>query len=412
MTRPVPPKKNPLLRTQVPLLPPQPRSLRAHQLTAAAAAGRFALQRCAECGTVHYPARDACPTCLCPDLPLTDVPVGGQLLSETTVRSTADPYFRRMTPIRQGLIKADAGPTMIAFLHRACPPGGRVALSLKLDPGGQPVVFAFPETPLPPDAEEDPILRDLTADPLHARVLLTDGRHPASLALCKALLGAGAAHISVGLADRWKPSPQIDELAAMDRVEVIDLDPRDERSVMDAAANLAGKTEIVVNSAYHYRPGSLLDSGAALRIKDMIEGGALGLVRLSQSFGPALMSRGADGDRPALAWVNLLSITAQLSHPAAVAYSAAQAAELSVAQSLRATLRGGGVRVLNVFHGALDIDWFEEVPPPKLGAGALSKGVVDALKRGLEDVYLGPEAEDFRERMAQNPKEVERSRWT
>ena len=144
----------------------------------------------------------------------------------------------------------------------------------------------------------------------------------------------------------------------------------------------------------------------------MMEGGALGLVRLGQAFGPALMLRGADGDRPALAWVNLLSITSQLSHPAAAAYSAAQAAELSVAQSLRATLRGGGVRVINVFHGALDIEWFEQVPPPKLGAGALSKGVVDALRRGLEDAYLGPEAEDFRERMARNPKEVERSRWT
>ena len=83
-----------------------------------------------------------------------------------------------------------------------------------------------------------------------------------------------------------------------------------------------------------------------------------------------------------------------------------------MAQSLRGMLRGGGVRVVNVFHGALDIDWFEQVPPPKLGAGALSKGVVDALKRGLEDVYLGAEAEDFRERMDQNPKEVERSRWT
>lgn len=412
MTRPVPPKKNPLLRTQVPLLPPQPRSLRGHLLIAAAATGRFALQRCAECGTVAYPARDACPECLSPELPLTDVPAGGTLLSETTIRNTADPYFRRLTPIRQGLIQSDAGPQIIAFLHRDCTPNGRVTLSLKLDAGGQPVVFAFPEGPAAPDAEEDPILRELTADPLHARILLTDGRHPASVALCKALLGAGAAHIFVGVAERWKPSAQIDALAALEGVELIDLDPRDERSVIDAAADRAGKIEIVVNSAYHYRPGSLLDSGAALRIKDMMEVGALGLVRLSQTFGAAMMGRGADGDRPALAWVNLLSITAQLAHPAAVTYSAAQAAELSVAQSLRGMLRGGGVRVVNVFHGALDIDWFEQVPPPKLGAGALSKGVVDALKRGLEDVYLGAEAEDFRERMDQNPKEVERSRWT
>ena len=412
MTRPVPPKKNPLARTHVPLLPPQPRSLKAHLLIGAAATGRFALQRCAECGTVLYPARDACPECLCPDLPLTDVSPGGQLLTETMIHSTADPYFRRLTPIRQGLVQSDAGPKIIAFLHRDCTPRGRVILSLKLDAGGQPVVFAFPEGAPSADAEEDPILRELTADPLHARVLLTDGRHPASPALCKALLGAGAARIFVGVAERWKPSPLLDQLAGMDNVELIDLDPRDERSVAEAAADLAGKVEIVLNTGFHYRPGSLLDDKAALRIKDMMEGGALGLLRLGQTFGPALIGRGADGDRPALAWVNLLSITSQLPHPVAAAFSAAQAAELSVAQSLRATLRGGGVRVINVFHGALDIDWFEEVPPPKLGSGPLSKGVVDALKRGLEDVYLGAEAEDFRERMDQNPKEVERSRWT
>ncbi|MGI3171103.1 SDR family oxidoreductase [Pseudooceanicola sp. C21-150M6] len=411
MTRPVPPKKNPLLRTRVPLLPPQPRSLRAQDLAAAAALGRFALQRCSGCGTVLYPARDACPECLGQDLPLTDIAAGGQLLSETVIHSTADPYFRRLTPIRQGLIRSDAGPTLIAFLHRACPPDGRVRLSLRLDRGGQVVVFAYPEKTPGPEDEEDPILRELTADPRHARVLLTDGRHPASPAICRALLDAGAAGVCVGLAERWKPSPQIDTLGAMAGVELIDLDPRDERSVTEAAADLGGRTELIIHSGFHYRPGALFDGGGALRIKDMMEGGALGMVRLAEAFGPALMGRGADGDRPALAWVNLLSLTAQMASPEAALYSAAQAAELSVSQSLRATLRQGGIRVVNVFHGALDIDWFEQVPPPKLGVTALAKGVVNALRQGLEDAYLGPKAEDFRDRLARNPKEVERSRW-
>jgi short-subunit dehydrogenase len=134
----------------------------------------------------------------------------------------------------------------------------------------------------------------------------------------------------------------------------------------------------------------------------------LGLVRLAQAFGPAMRSRGADGVNSAAAFVNLLSVYALVNWPEFGAFSAAEAACLSAAQCLRAELRPGGVRVVNVFSGPLETEWFQTVPPPKLAPEALAKAVVDALRRGLEDVFVGDVAQDVKARLAANPKAVER----
>ena len=96
---------------------------------------------------------------------------------------------------------------------------------------------------------------------------------------------------------------------------------------------------------------------------------------------------------------------AELRHKA---HSATEAACLSAAQCLRAELRPGGVKVVNVFFGPLDTEWFQTVPPPKVAPAALAGAVVDALRRGLEDVFVGDVAHDIRQRLAVNPKALER----
>ena len=63
---------------------------------------------------------------------------------------------------------------------------------------------------------------------------------------------------------------------------------------------------------------------------------------------------------------------------------------------------------MNVFFGPLETDWFQTIPPPKVTPAALANAVVDALKMGLEDVFVGDVAEDIRARLAVNPKAVER----
>jgi hypothetical protein len=64
--------------------------------------------------------------------------------------------------------------------------------------------------------------------------------------------------------------------------------------------------------------------------------------------------------------------------------------------------------MVNVFFGPLETEWFQAVPPPKVAPRALARAVIDALKRGLEDVFVGDVAEDVRARLSVNPKALER----
>ena len=407
-----PPKKNPLERSNVPLLPPGARSISTLGLLIGAAEGRFLLQTCAGCGHVIYPVRDICPECLGQDLSFKETVPGGQLLSETTIDITADPYFRRRPPTRQGLVQADCGARMIALLHRDCQAEGRVTLSIKTDGAGQPVIFAHPEAGGGPHMEDDPVWRELTAQPKFRRILISDGRSPVAVPLIKQLLVAGADAVFVGVSERWKPYLELEQtVAGMGNVSLHDLDLRDERSVFELASEIGGKTDILINTAHHFRPGSLFDAGQTLRAKDAFDMNALGLLRLAQAFGGAMLGRGGDGDRSAAAWVNVLSIWSQSGRPASAIYAAAQAAELSLAQSLRGEMSHGGVRVSNVFVGPMEEPWFEDMPPPKVAPAAVAKSILKALNEGLEDVYVGDIAVEFRDRMKRNPKEVERLMW-
>lgn len=409
MTQPIaPPKhKHPLARTPRPLLPPSARSRTAHGLTLAAAEGRFALQRCEECHAFLYPPRDACPRCLSHDLPFIDAPVGGTLVAGTTIRVTSDTYFRERMPWRQGIIAADCGPSIIASLHGECVEGGRVRLSLQLDKAGQPLAFAIPieETS---NMRDDPQWRELTADPKHRRILITDGRNPVAPALANALLRAEASHVFVGVAEAWKPFAGEADLRAIEGVEIVPLDLTDEQSVDDLAADIGAKVDILVNTADHTRPVHIFDKGAARRLTETLDATLAGAMRLAHAFGPVMLARGADGTNSAVAWVNLLSVYALAAQPAFGAMSVSHAACLSLSHWLRTELRSGGVRLMNVFTGPLDTEWYQTVPPPKVAPGQLAEAVVDGLRRGLEEIYVGDAARDIHARLAANPKALER----
>ncbi len=142
--------------------------------------------------------------------------------------------------------------------------------------------------------------------------------------------------------------------------------------------------------------------------RDEMDINYFGLLRLAQEFGPALKGRAADGVTGAIAWVNLLSIYALANFPPHGTYSASKAAALSLAQCLRAEMRPAGIRVMNVFPGPIDDEWNQLLPPPKLAPAALARGIVGALRHGIEDLYPGDVAQEWLERWRDNPKVLER----
>ena len=409
MTEPLvrPKRKDPLRRTRLPLSPPGARSRTALGLAAAAAQGRFMLQVCGQCAKTIYPPRDACPGCFAPTPPFCDVPDGGRLLAVTTIRTSTDAYYRERMPWRVGTVQMDCGPSVVAHVHGDIAEGDRVTMSLKLDRSGQAAAFALPvkETPAMADDKQ---LREMTCDPKFRRALVTDGRTAVGQACAKALSEAGCTIVFVGVADPWKPFPGEDSLRRIPNVEIVPLDLTNSESTGDLAADIGGRVDIIVNTTEHVRPGGIMARKGLVVAREEMDIRYFGLMRLAQAFGPALRFRGADGVNSATAIVNFLFVHALANWPEFGAYSATEAACLSASHSLRAELRPGGVKFINVFHGPLETDWFQELPPPKVAATQLAKSAVDALKRGLEDVFVGDIAQDIRDRFLANPKALER----
>src|SRR3954447_21076534 len=184
MTMPLmkPRRKNPVLRTRQMNLPPFARGRTALGMTAAAAEGRFALQVCQRCKAVQYPPRDVCHVCLSPELKWTPQDGAGELLSETVLPHSNDPFYRERLPWRLGLVRLDVGPTVIVHLHgdvpsppafladrSATPAGGRVHVRARLDRAGAAVLIGFPAEESEHMADDN-MLREMTSDPKFRKI--------------------------------------------------------------------------------------------------------------------------------------------------------------------------------------------------------------------------------------------------
>ena len=403
-----PKRKNPVLRTRLPTLPPAARSRIALGLTAAAAMGRFELQQCKDCGTVQYPPREACGKCLSVRLPWTRQDDDGELLAATVLHHSNDLFFRERLPWRLGLVKLACGPTVVAHLHAEVPPApAKLRVAARLDRAGQAVLVGLPDKENV-NMAEDRQLREFACDPKHRKVLVTDGKSGVGQALVKALAAAGAELVWVGYAEPWKRFPGFDELQKLPQVTLVPLDVTDSKNVRELAAEIGAKVDILVSNAEFHRAHGIGNRQGVETARAEMDVNYFGLLRLAQEFGPAMRARGADGLASAVAWVNLLSVYALANFPPHGTFSASKAAAQSLAQCLRAEMRPAGVRVVNVFPGPIDDEWSQLLPPPKLAPGALAAAIVSALREGVEDLYPGDVAQEWLERWRDNPKALER----
>ena len=402
-------RKNPVLRTPRMTLPPVGRSRVALGLTAAAAqSSRLHLQVCGDCGQPQYPPREACGHCLSDRLQWREQPAGGTLIAQTTLRHSNHLYFKERLPWRIGTIRLDVGPTVVAFLTESVTRGqGRVRVSLRLDRAGEAILVGQPEEETNMDPQEK-LQKETGCDPRGRNVLISDGKTAVGQALVRALLKAGSTTVWVGHAEPWKQQQGLSELAKLPGVYLVPLDLSDSRSVADLGGELGGKVDILINNADINRTQSIASRKGMDVARAEMDINYFGLLRLAQTFGPALQARAADGARHAVAWVNLLSVFALNNYPAHGTYCASKAAAWSVAQGLRAQLQHQGIRVMNVFPGPIDDEWNQSVPPPKISPSALAASMVDALVNGIEDLYPGDFAQEWLARWRENPKALER----
>jgi NAD(P)-dependent dehydrogenase (short-subunit alcohol dehydrogenase family)/uncharacterized OB-fold protein len=403
-----PPRKNPILRTRQPMLPPGGRSRVALGLTAAAALGRLELQVCRDCGIVQYPPREACRVCLSRRLDWRPQDGAGELVSETLLRHSNELFYRERVPWRLGMVRLDCGPVLVVHLHGDCLPApSRVRVVVNLDRAGQAALVAIPEKDTP-NMADDRQLREMTCDPKFRKVLITDAKTALGQALVEAVVAAGADLVWAGHAEPWKKPPGFERLAALKQVTLVPLDLTNSRAVKDLAGEIGGRVDILINTADHHRNFGIAGRDGVEVARAEMDMNYFGLLRLAQEFAPAMQARGADGQSSAVAWVNLLSVFALSNFPAHGTYSASKAAALSLAQCLRAELAPAGVRVINVFPGPIEDEWNQALPPPKIAPARLAADIIGALRGGAEDVFPGDIAQDWLARWRDNPKALER----
>jgi short-subunit dehydrogenase len=88
--------------------------------------------------------------------------------------------------------------------------------------------------------------------------------------------------------------------------------------------------------------------------------------------------------------VNVVSLGAVAAVPVLPAYSVSKAAALSLTQSLRALLAGGGVRVYAVLPGPIDTDMVRALDIPKTPPQDVARACLDGVERGEEEIFPDP----------------------
>ncbi|MBX7058345.1 MAG: SDR family NAD(P)-dependent oxidoreductase [Leptospirales bacterium] len=183
-------------------------------------------------------------------------------------------------------------------------------------------------------------------------------------------------------------------------LQALQLDVTDERSVKKAA-DIAQDVQILINNAGVLDFGNLLEASLD-SFERLMNVNLWGNLRMDRAFLPAL-KRNGEG-----AIVNILTLVSLISAPGMAAYCASKAAAYSLALSLRASLAENGLRVLNVFPGAIDTDMLAGVEMAKTAPAHVAAEVFRALEQGREDVFPDPMSESVYAAWRADHKSVEK----
>ncbi|PVY61669.1 SDR family NAD(P)-dependent oxidoreductase [Pusillimonas noertemannii] len=211
--------------------------------------------------------------------------------------------------------------------------------------------------------------------------------------IVRAFVQAGAREV---IAAGRKPPRHLPE-----GVGFIEMDVVSPESVRRAAAQVADKVSIVVNSSGINEGRRLSDIDLAGARREM-EVNYFGLLNVYEAFAPAMRAR-KEGT-----FVNLLSVLAHANLPLMATYCASKAAALSLTQAMRAELAGFGVRVCAILPAVVDTAMSSAASSPKMSPIELADEIVEGVINGVEDLYPGTAAQ-LRIALQKDWKAVERS---
>ena len=209
--------------------------------------------------------------------------------------------------------------------------------------------------------------------------LVTGGSSGIGAAIVIALLEAGAR--VVVSARRTERLHELSRKLAVgtDRCHTVESDVRDEASAEDLIRRTlawGGKLDILINNAGVSR-GALHEDGNPEDLRLMLDTNVFGLANLSRLATPALKKSKGD-------IVNIASTAAKSMVAGGALYSATKAAVAVFSEALRKEVSPDGVRVVTVYPGFVDTEFFDHFPEAKRKTFEQMKSAIDILQS--EDV--------------------------
>lgn len=224
-------------------------------------------------------------------------------------------------------------------------------------------------------------------------ILITGAAGGVGQALVAAVAARGASKI-------YAASRDGSALATSPGTIPIRLDVTSDREV-DQAASIAADVTLLINNAGVNHNATFMKASDLQYAREEIEVNYLAPLRVTRAFAPALIkNRGAV--------LNVLALVARVNLPLMGSYCASKAAALSLTQGLRAELGPKGVRVAAALPGAIATRLTAELNIPKMTPAAAAAGILDGFEAGEEEIYVGDMARSLAERLASDPKAVER----
>ncbi len=229
--------------------------------------------------------------------------------------------------------------------------------------------------------------------------LVTGANRGIGRAFVEELIKRGAAKVYAGARDVGR----LEELVQRHKgkVEAIKLDITKPEDIA-AAAKKAPEVSLLVNNAGINLQAGFVASKDLAAARAEMETNYFGPLAMCRAFAPILKANGGG------AIVNMLSILARVNLPMYGSLSASKAAALSMTQGVRAELAGQGTLVVGIMPGACDTEMERNFPPPKLPPEEAARAALDAVEKGLEDVYPGDMATGISQGLIADSKAIEK----
>lgn len=225
-------------------------------------------------------------------------------------------------------------------------------------------------------------------------VFITGANRGLGSALVHTALDRGARKVYAAARDPQAlahgPDPRVVPLA----VDITD------GATVEAAAEAANDTDLLINNAAVLTSGSLLSLSEADLRRDM-DTNFFGTLRVIRAFLPVLAAR------PEAAIANVLSISAFAGEPPRGAYSASKAALHSATQALRAELRSRRISVHAVFPGPIETEMARGVDAPKARPEEVANQIFAGIAAGIDDIWPDQAAMSIGALWRKDPKAVE-----